>query len=74
MVTEKRPQEGTARVLAESLALALQAAALADNAPEFVFDGFCAARLDPAVRYSTYGTVGGVVDGRALVERAFPGS
>ncbi|NBC23872.1 MAG: DNA alkylation response protein [Gammaproteobacteria bacterium] len=71
-VSEARPHEGTARALAESLALALQAAALADTAPEFVFDGFCAARLDPAVRHTTYGTIGSRVDGRALVERSSP--
>ncbi|MHA7872855.1 MAG: acyl-CoA dehydrogenase family protein, partial [Hyphococcus sp.] len=49
--------EATARVFAEDMALALEGAALAQTAPTAVFDGFCAARLDPAHRTLVYGAI-----------------
>lgn len=42
------------------------------GAPEFVFDGFCAARLDPETRAFVYGAGRAPVDTRALIERAYP--
>jgi putative acyl-CoA dehydrogenase len=39
------PEEGSARRLAESLALALQASLLVQHSPSFVADAFCASRL-----------------------------
>ncbi len=71
-LTDERPHEGTARALAEALGMGLQAAALAAGAPEFVFDGFCAARLDPETRALAYGASRAAVDTRALIERAYP--
>jgi putative acyl-CoA dehydrogenase len=64
--------EATARAFAEDMALALQAAALAQTAPDFVFDGFCAARLDPDNRALAYGAVRAQIDARAIIERAMP--
>ena len=64
--------EGTARAFAEDMALALQAAALRTGAPDFVFDGFCAARLDPDNRSFVYGALSAKIDQRAIVERASP--
>ncbi len=64
--------EATARRFAEDMALALSAAALAQTAPDFVFDGFCAARLDPGARSLAYGATGAVINSRALIDRAAP--
>ncbi|MEM6537517.1 MAG: acyl-CoA dehydrogenase family protein [Pseudomonadota bacterium] len=69
--------EGTARAFAEDMGLSLAAAAIADSAdnagaPDFVFDGFCAARLDPEVRGFGYGASDAIVDERSLVSRASP--
>ena len=64
--------EATARAFAEELALALCAAALRQTAPEFVFDGFCNARLDSAHRAYAYGAVTAKIDARALIDRARP--
>ena len=63
--------EGTARGFAEDMALALQGAALAGAAPEPVFDGFCAARLDAETRSYVYGAVSSV-DASAIIARARP--
>ncbi|MGE0408102.1 MAG: acyl-CoA dehydrogenase family protein [Amphiplicatus sp.] len=65
--------EETARAFAEDAALALQAAALRLYAPDFVFDGFCAARLDLEQRSLAYGAIPAEVDQRRVVERAFIG-
>ena len=63
--------EATARRFAEDMALALAAAALAGS-PDYVFDGFCAARLDPEARSYSYGAVAAKIDARAIIERAMP--
>ncbi|MBI1366486.1 MAG: DNA alkylation response protein [Alphaproteobacteria bacterium] len=62
--------EDSARAFAEAMALALEGAALKRFAPDFVFDGFCAARLDPDARALAYGALPRTVDQRALVDRA----
>ncbi|WP_425408398.1 acyl-CoA dehydrogenase family protein [Hyphococcus sp.] len=64
--------EGTARTFAEAMALALQAAALHASAPDYVFDGFCKARLDPAHKSFVYGAIAPDVDARAIIARAAP--
>ncbi len=63
--------EAMARRFAEEMALALSAAALKQAAPDFVFDGFCAARLDPEQRSYAYGAASHV-DARKIIERARP--
>ncbi|MGF1545356.1 MAG: acyl-CoA dehydrogenase family protein [Parvularculaceae bacterium] len=62
----------TVRRFAEDLGLALAAAALKDAAPDAVFDGFCAARLDPAARGAGYGASGATLDAPGLIARAAP--
>jgi putative acyl-CoA dehydrogenase len=62
--------EGTARAFAEDMALALEGAALAKTAPDFVFDGFCAARLDADNRSLAYGATTARIDAKAIVDRA----
>ena len=64
--------EGSARGFAQAMALALQGAALAKSAPDFVFDGFCAQRLDPARRGFLYGDLAEGVDEGAILGRAMP--
>lgn len=64
--------EGTARAFAEDMALALQAAALVKSAPDFIFDGFCNARLDAANKSLAFGALTANIDARAIVERAMP--
>ncbi|PQA86094.1 acyl-CoA dehydrogenase family protein [Hyphococcus luteus] len=64
--------EGTARAFAEDMALALSAAALKQTAPDYVFDGFCNARLDPENRSYAYGAVTAKIDATAIIERARP--
>lgn len=64
--------EGTARSFAGAMARALQAAALARSAPDFVFDGYCATRLDPARPGFVYGELPESVDQDAIIERARP--
>lgn len=64
--------EGAARAFAEDMALALQAAALHRAAPDYVFDGFCAARMDPEHRSLAYGALTAQLDTAAIVERASP--
>jgi putative acyl-CoA dehydrogenase len=64
-----RAQEGTARLLAERLALAAQAAVLLGwESP--AADAFCALRLQP--RGMAYGAFDAAVDTRPLIERALP--
>ena len=64
--------EATARAFAEDMALALQAAALHQSAPDYVFDSFCNARLDPDHKSLAYGAITAKVDQRRIVERAQP--
>ncbi|MEO1137332.1 MAG: acyl-CoA dehydrogenase family protein [Pseudomonadota bacterium] len=64
--------EASARAFAEDIALALQAAALRQTAPDFVMDGFCNARLDLENRSLIYGAVKADIDTRAIIERAMP--
>lgn len=64
--------EATARAFAEDMALALSAAALKQTAPDYVFDGFCNARLDTAQRSYAYGAVTANIDARAIIDRANP--
>ena len=64
--------EATARAFAEDMALALCAAALKQTAPDYVFDGFCNARLDPGQRSYAYGAVTANIDARAIIDRANP--
>jgi len=64
--------EGTARAFAQEMALALQGAALAQCAPDFVFDGFCQQRLAPGGRGFVYGDVAEAVDFASIIERAMP--
>jgi len=64
--------EATARAFAEDMALALCAAALKQTAPDYVFDGFCNARLDGAQRSYAYGGVTAKIDARAIIDRANP--
>lgn len=64
--------EGSARAFAQSMALALQAAALKQTAPDFVFEGFCAQRLAPHRSGYLYGDVEAGVDQDAIIARAMP--
>jgi len=64
--------EASARAFAEEMALALCAAALKETAPDFVFDGFCNARLDPENRSYVFGGVKAKIDANALIARARP--
>ena len=54
------------------MALALEAAALAQTAPGFVLEAFCKARLDPGARALAYGASAAEFDARAIIERAMP--
>lgn len=62
--------EGTARAFAGDLALCLQAAALQSSGPGYVFDAFCALRLDPEARSLAYGSSDARVDEKAILQRA----
>jgi putative acyl-CoA dehydrogenase len=64
--------ESTARAFAEDMGLALQAAALRDVSPDYVFDSFCNARLDPETRGYGYGASDAVIDVDNLIARAAP--
>jgi len=64
--------EGSARAFAQSAALALQAAALFQAAPDFVFEAFCLQRLAPDRSGFLYGDVCDGVDQQRLIERAMP--
>ncbi len=64
--------ESTARAFAEEMALALQGASLAANAPSEVFEGFCIARLDPENRSLAYGAISDTVMQREIVQLAQP--
>ena len=64
--------EGAARAFAEDMGLALSAAALFEATPDYVFDGYCAARLDPGHRAFGFGATGALIDEPALIARAAP--
>ncbi|WP_084395812.1 acyl-CoA dehydrogenase family protein [Henriciella aquimarina] len=64
--------EGSARAFAQAMALGLQAAALKQTAPDFVFHGFCAQRLGENRRGYLYGDVEASVDQASILERARP--
>ncbi len=60
-----------ARRLAQDVALAVQAALLAQSAPTAVFQGFCDSRLAGNWGYS-FGTLGAAVEMDAIIARAMP--
>ncbi len=64
--------EATARAFAEDMALALEGAALAETAPDYILDGFCKTRLDSEHKSLAYGAVTAKIDARAIIERARP--
>ena len=61
----------SARVLAEDLALALQASLLVRHAPPAIADAFCVSRLGPD-RGHAYGTLPPTVDAEAILARTLP--
>ncbi len=65
--------ESHARRLAESMALALQGAVLAQSAPDFVFEAFCATRLCDRPGLSL-GALDAKIDADAILARAMPKS
>jgi len=64
--------EANARRFTEELALALEAAALAEVAPTEIFEAFCSVRLNPDNRSLVYGTMGKDIDPHEIVKRAQP--
>ena len=68
---EAMATETEARRLAQDVALAVQAALLAQSAPTAVFSAFCDSRLGGDWG-QTYGSLGGTVDFHTLLERALP--
>ena len=64
--------EATARAFAEEMGLALQAASLLHAAPSFVFEGYCAARLNLENRSLAFGALPTNVRQREIVEHAQP--
>jgi putative acyl-CoA dehydrogenase len=64
--------EASARAFAEDMALALEAAALLKTAPDYVFESFCAARLDADYRSLAYGAIFAKIDTVKIVARALP--
>jgi putative acyl-CoA dehydrogenase len=67
----RQHDEAPARRLAETMALAMQGAVLAQNAPGFVSDGFCATRLCDHPGLS-WGAIDAEIDVDALIGRAMP--
>jgi putative acyl-CoA dehydrogenase len=65
------PDEGSARILVERLALALQAALLVRHAPKEVSDTFCRTRL-AGEQGRTFGALPPGVPAGAILRRAFP--
>ena len=63
--------ETGARRMVETMALALQGAVLAKQAPDFVFEGFCAARLSDYPGLS-YGALESSIDADKIIARAMP--
>ncbi len=70
--TLKRPSEGSARRVAEELALALQAALLLQHGNPEVASAYCAVRLDSTARGVNYGAVKGEMDVSAILARQTP--
>ncbi|MDO9438797.1 isovaleryl-CoA dehydrogenase [Hydrogenophaga sp.] len=70
---EEMATEMEARRLAQDVALAVQAALLAQTAPSAVFSAFCDSRLAGQWGYS-FGSLGAGVDVDAIIERAMPSS
>ncbi|QHE86062.1 isovaleryl-CoA dehydrogenase [Hydrogenophaga sp. BPS33] len=68
---EAMATEMEARRLAQDVALAVQAALLAQTAPAAVFSAFCDSRLDGQWGHS-FGSLGASVDVGAIIERALP--
>ncbi len=64
--------ETSARAFSEDLGLALQGAALYGVAPDYVFDAFCATRLDPEARSYGYGASNAPIDAAAIIARNAP--
>ena len=62
--------EAGARSLARDVALAVQAALLAQTAPSAVVDAFCESRLKQP--HDVFGTLAGGSDFDALIRRAMP--
>ena len=65
--------EAGARALTQDLALAVQASLLARHAPQFVFEAFCASRLERGLG-GAFGTLARYAPLDALIERAMPSS
>ncbi|MEK8033746.1 isovaleryl-CoA dehydrogenase [Ideonella sp. DXS29W] len=61
-----------ARVLARDVALAVQAALLRQHAPEFVFEAFCASRLNGGDSLGAFGSLPRSCAFDALIDRANP--
>jgi putative acyl-CoA dehydrogenase len=68
---EAMATEAEARRLAQDVALAVQAALLAQTAPAAVFDAFCASRLAGDWGHA-FGTLGAGTDFDAILARAMP--
>ncbi|MDP3833197.1 MAG: acyl-CoA dehydrogenase family protein, partial [Hydrogenophaga sp.] len=68
---EEMATDMEARRLAQDVALAVQAALLAQTAPGAVFGAFCDSRLDGQWGHS-FGSLGAGVDFDAILERAMP--
>ncbi len=68
---QQTANEVEARRLAQDVALAVQAALLAQTAPAPVFNAFCDSRLDGNWGQS-FGTLGAATDFDAIIERAMP--
>jgi putative acyl-CoA dehydrogenase len=69
--TEELATEADARRLAQDVALAMQAALLAQTAPAAVTDAFCASRLGGRWGHA-FGTLGADTDFDAILRRAMP--
>lgn len=65
----EQAEEATARLLAQQVALVMQAGLLAQHAPAAVFSAFCASRLD-AQWGQVFGTLPAGCDFQAIVARA----
>ena len=68
---EEMASEMEARRLAQDVALAVQAALLAQTAPAAVFSAFCDSRIGGEWGHS-FGSLGAGVDHDAILERAMP--
>lgn len=64
--------EYRARDVVDRMALAMQGALLAQHAPSYVADAWCASRLDGAGAHRNYGSLPRGVDCGAIIERATP--